>query len=512
MCGFFASNDPSISNDHYDKIKSRLSFRGPDFQSKLIKFKGWSLFHSRLSIIATPDTYNQPFSTPSGGMILFNGEILNYEDLSKKYCIANITSDTHLLSIIVEMPNFNPNDLEGFFSFVYIDNKGVLQKCMRDRFGVKPLSFYEKDKFISISSEASILSDIYHLDYSEEAINEYRVFRAPIFSESFFKGVRVVKPGTCHVSGKYFDSLDYVCENFGVFDELVEELEYKIKSSIKSRLVSDVPVGLLYSGGIDSNLIKSLSPVKFKSFTGGMENDYDTDHAKEIGDPNSKTHIIEKKLFLQKFKEMVKLRKEPLSVPNEVILSFLAEDWSMEGGKVLLSGEAADELFAGYDRIYFWALSQTKFETKEFLKHYAYLPLEQINDDIIEQTKDFFKKISFLSVFEQVRQFFIKIHLPILFRRLDFSLMYGGIEGREPLASTDLFVLSQMFKPKELFRESLGKMPLRKVMKIYSDENFAFRKKVGFPIDIKEITTGIKSNNRLDNYSSWVNLNLKEIR
>ena len=70
---------------------------------------------------------------------------------------------------------------------------------------------------------------------------------------------------------------------------------------------------------------------------------------------------------------MIELRKEPLSVPNEVILSFLAGEWSQRGGKVLLSGEAADELFAGYDRIYSWAFQKQEFDTKQFLEHYACL-------------------------------------------------------------------------------------------------------------------------------------------
>ena len=77
MCGFFVTNDSSISEEDFKIVDKRLSFRGPDFQSGLVKHCGWSLYHSRLSIIATNPKYSQPFFTPSGGVLVFNGEILN---------------------------------------------------------------------------------------------------------------------------------------------------------------------------------------------------------------------------------------------------------------------------------------------------------------------------------------------------------------------------------------------------------------------------------------------------
>ena len=128
-------------------------------------------------------------------------------------------------------------------------------------------------------------------------------------------------------------------------------------------------------------------------------------------------------------------------MPNEVILSVLADRWAHIGGKVLLSGEAADELFAGYDRVFYWALNAEKFDLRHFLKMYAYVDPQNISPRIFDELRHFFEQLNGLTPFEKVRQFFVKMHLPILFRRLDFSLMYSGIE-KGPLATLDMYKLT----------------------------------------------------------------------
>ena len=511
MCGFFISNDPNISDGQLTAINSRLSFRGPDYQSAIISHKGWSVYHARLSIIATDEKFSQPYLTKGGGVLVFNGEILNYRELAKTYNISDAVSDTQVLSELLERDSFDLNELEGFFAFVLINKSGKLINCVRDRFGVKPLVYYKFKDYIAISSEASILSDIYGLLYSNAALDEYRVFRSPIFSESYFQGVDSVLPGSCLIGGEYFNSLSFIPEVYGSLEALIPEVKQCISQSIHSRLVADVPVGLLYSGGIDSNLIKHSSDVKFKCFTGGFSGDYDLEFAKSTASSDSNFTVISNESFLARLEQMTALRKEPLSVPNEVVLSFLAESWREQGGRVLLSGEAADELFAGYERIYGWALNTTKFDVDTFLSFYAYTPVEIISKDIKDRLNDFFSSLDGLSPFEKVRQFFVKKHLPVLFRRLDFALMFAGIEGREPLASTEMYKLALKFDPRDLFSRSLGKFPLRSIASDLINDEFAFREKVGFPIDIKNIIFNNKAKDRFENYSVWSDYNLERI-
>lgn len=511
MCGFFASNSPSVNDSHFDTIRNRINFRGPDGESMLIQHHGWRIYHARLAIIAPDERYNQPYFNDDGSVILFNGEILNYRDLSYKYNIDINNSDTHVLSELLKNKLFDMNELEGFYAFIRIDKDGLLTHCARDRFGVKPLNYYkEGDRTISISSEASALSDIFDLPLSKKSLQEYNVFRAPIFQGSFYKNVECVKPGTCIIKGKFFDSLDYVTDDYDNIENTIENLDIAIKKSIDSRMISDVPVGLLYSGGIDSNLINHYSSVELNRYTGGFPGDYDMEFAKNS---TAKSNIIKvnRDEFIDRFNSMIEIRKEPLSVPNEIILSFLAGAWSKTGGKVLLSGEAADELFGGYDRIYSWAVSNEEFNVETFLSLYAYEELSKIDEEIIYDVRSFFETLENLSVFEKVRQFFIKIHLPILFRRLDFALMYSGVEGREPLASSMIFEVAMKANPKNLFKNDLGKFPLRYLISKKINKEFAFKPKVGFPIDLGDIFNGIKTKNRHENYNIWQKENLRRV-
>ncbi len=511
MCGFFATNSPEINQSHFEIIKRRINFRGPDGESPLVSHKEWKIYHARLAIIAPDERYNQPYFDNDGSVVLFNGEILNYKQLAKKYHIQNDDSDTHVLSQLLKIKAFNLNDLEGFFAFVRIDSNGELTHCARDKFGVKPLNVYKKDnKSITISSEASAISDLFELPYNQLALEEYAVFRAPIFQGSFFKNIESVKPGTCIINGVFFDSLDYVSDSYQPINQIIEDIDLAINDSIKSRMIADVPVGLLYSGGIDSNLINEYCPNQLTRYTGGFAGDYDVEYAKKSLNKINIVNVDNEK-FIKRFDEMVNLRKEPLSVPNEVILTFLAGEWSKNGGKVLLSGEAADELFGGYDRIYSWAIKAKKFDVGTFLSLYAYKEFKDINEPIVLRVRNFFDELGDISIFEMVRQFFIKIHLPVLFRRLDFALMFSGVEGREPLASSMMFKIAMNINPKDFFKNDLGKFPLRYIASRKINHEFAFKPKVGFPIDLGIIFNNKKTENRFENYNIWCSENLRRI-
>jgi asparagine synthase (glutamine-hydrolysing) len=511
MCGFFLSNSIQVNKQDLPKIRERVGFRGPDGESGLIDHCGWKLYHARLAIIAPDDKFNQPYMNESGSILVFNGEILNYKELSRKYSIQDNSSDTHVLSELLEIDSFKISELEGFFAFVLIDRFGKLKRCARDRFGVKPINYYEDSQGgITISSEASIISDIFDLGYDQDAINEYKVFRAPIFQGSFFKNINAITPGSCLVSGQFFDSIDFVSDKYASKEEIINDIESAIIKSIDSRMISDTPVGLLFSGGIDSNIINQYSRSEISRFTGGFKNDYDFEYARN-NPVESNLVRVSNDVFIERLNSMIKLRKEPLSVPNEVILSFLAQKWSEKGGKVLLSGEAADELFAGYDRIYNWALNKDKFNSKEFLDLYAYVEYSKIDKKIVEMTDNFFKEIQDLCVFEQVRQFFIKKHLPVLFRRLDFALMYSGVEGREPLASSFMFEVAMKCCPTDLFYKKLGKFPLRHLASKKLGDKFAYSPKVGFPIDLGLIFNNKTTSDKFSNYSLWIDENLRRL-
>ncbi|MFA0204162.1 asparagine synthetase B [Vibrio breoganii] len=503
MCGFFITNDPRIDETYENIIEETLRFRGPDCSSGLIAFSnGWSAYHSRLSIIDLSSGVNQPVYEEHGGLLVFNGEILNYKSLGYKYFNKEYFSDTLLLSDLLVTKQLNFLELDGFFSFVYVNSEGKLEKAARDPFGVKPLFYYENNGYFSFSSEPSTLKEIYKLDVNQLAISEYKAIRAPIFSNTFFCGVEIVEPGSCLVNGTYFDCKDYLKENYSEVN--IDLVKGKILDGINSRVVSDAPVGLLLSRGIDSHLLKNLSQIE-RYYSIGFKGDGDYEYLAEQEYENLKLISVKPEEYRKDFEFLLSLRKEPMSVPNEVLLYRVAKEAKNEGIKVLLSGEGADEFFAGYDRVFQWGKNEINFNLKDFLRLYCYsMPEEE--GHVYKEFKRLFEQVAEMSCFEQVRWFFVRYHMPILFRRLDFALMAAGVEGREPLANIHTFMVSISLSPDDLMGEKLGKLPLRELIEPYEGSNFAYEDKIGFPVDLTKI---FKNTKNLNSYELWFEKNLE---
>jgi len=502
MCGLFISNNSSLDKESFLTIEECLKFRGPDASSGLVRSNGWHVYHSRLSIIDINSGVNQPVIDNDGGLLVFNGEILNYKELGLAYFNCNYTSDSKLLSDLLAAKLMNPNELDGFFSFVYIDKKGVLQNACRDRFGVKPLFYYDDGSSISFSSEPKVFKKLFNTAVNKDAIEEYYATRAPIFSGSFFTDVKSVEPGCCQVSGKYFECKDYLMGDYEVISS--QKLEEAFKKAISTRIISDAPVGLLLSRGIDSNLLKSLGNFE-RCYTVGFSGDKDIEYLKAAHIGGLK--IVECKVndYVESFEYLLRLRGEPMSVPNEVLLFIVSMTAAKDGVKVLLSGEGADEFFGGYDRIFNWAVNASTFELDQFLNLYCY-KVPRKDSALYKKFKELFEHTGLDSVFEMVRWFFIRYHMPILFRRLDFALMAAGIEGREPIANHHIFKLAMKYSKEELMKKELGKYPLRRIISEYLGNDFAFEGKVGFPVDLTKV---FKNPDNLSSYDLWFQENLK---
>ncbi|MCL0005229.1 asparagine synthetase B, partial [Providencia rettgeri] len=353
MCGFFITNHPSINKKEHEFIlENTLRFRGPDGASGLIQNGKWMAYHSRLSIIDLNSGVNQPVKDTSGGMLVFNGEILNYEALGHKYFQKKFESDTTLLSELIKNKLLSIPELDGFFSFVYINNQNEIEYAARDRFGVKPLFYYKNGEYLAFSSEPNTLKTLFNLSINQDSIDEYKATRSPIFSGSYFEGVQQVNPGQCLITGYYFDASKHL--NGEYKDISKSELLAAITKGVNSRKISDAPIGLLLSKGIDSNLLKSIGGIKH-CYSIGFEGDADIEYLQSKSIENLKIVTCTPSEYLNDFNYLLKLRGEPLSVPNEVLLYQISKEAAKDGVKVLLSGEGADEFFAGYDRIFKWA-------------------------------------------------------------------------------------------------------------------------------------------------------------
>ncbi len=501
MCGFFISQHPEVTQKHFDLIEDSLRFRGPDFSSGVIEVNGWYAYHARLSIIDLSSRANQPYIGSRKGVLVFNGEILNYKDLGERLLNRRYESDTELLCDLIEREQLDLSQLDGFFSFVYISATGELRYACRDRFGVKPLYYYKDSKGIAFSSEPSLLAKIFNLKVNHLAVEEYLAVRAPIFSGSFFSDINSIEPGSCLINGSYFDILN----SFSFYEPVsLDRLLEAFKKGISSRMVSDAKVGLLLSRGVDSNLIHSLGNFD-KIYSIGFSGDDDISYLKSQKIDNLTIYECTPEEYKDSFDYLLKLRGEPMSVPNEVLLYKISAIAAKDGVKVLLSGEGADEFFAGYDRIFNWAAEQKIMCLDTFLKHYCYC-IPDKKSSVYFKFEQLFERVKHLSVFEQVRYFFIRFHMPVLFRRLDFSLMAAGVEGREPIANDHIFKLAMLLNKKDLLNGKIGKIPLRELVSKFKGKSFAYEKKVGFPVDLRTV---FENPNNLTSYELWFEKNLE---
>jgi asparagine synthase (glutamine-hydrolysing) len=198
---------------------------------------------------------------------------------------------------------------------------------------------------------------------------------------------------------------------------------------------------------------------------------------------------------------MAVIRREPLSVPNEVLLYRLGKEIKKET-KVVLCGEGADELFFGYDRIFRWASSQTAFDLQQFDQHYSYSKGADL--EILEYALEPFTK-AYKSPLLITSAFFQIAHLHGLLRRLDSSTMLASIEAREPFV--DYRLIERMFGVGADYKMQGGvvKAPLKRIFAEQLPSAIVTRPKIGFPVPLERI---FKAKDSSAGFEAWFNFNL----
>jgi asparagine synthase (glutamine-hydrolysing) len=379
MCGILGQ-----INFKYQKIdKSKFSIalelqkhRGPD-DSDIYLENNFVFGHRRLSIIDLDSHAKQPMVSNCGNyIVVFNGEIYNYQEIKKELLEKNYSfhtsSDTEVL-----LNSFIENGIDciqqfiGMFAFSIYDKTKDEFYIVRDRLGIKPL-YYTKDddRFIFSSEIKSILSlDQKEKKINKDAISSYMSFRYPILNDTFFEGISSLAPA--HYIRIKDTKVEFI-EYWSVVDKFKEQENDKgeeyyidktkelLESAVKYRMISDVPFGAFLSGGVDSSIITALmaknSSDQIKTFTIGFNEEgfnefyyanlvasqYNTDH-KEI--------ILSGKDYIATMQSLIAFKDAPLSVPNEVPLYLMSKELK-KYITVVLSGEGADEIFGGYGRIF----------------------------------------------------------------------------------------------------------------------------------------------------------------
>ena len=376
MCGIAGKLhwQPLFKNNNVKRMSERLVHRGPDEIGSL-ELDNISLGFTRLSILDLSKKASQPMSTSDNRFhITFNGEIYNFKELRKELKDKNYKfksrSDTEVvLYSYVEWGTKCLKLFNGMFALAIWDSKNKMLFLARDRFGQKPIYYHSNNKkeFI-FASELSALTvdETVPKNISMEAINCYLAIGYILSPMTFYEDIYKLEPGTYLlvsnngnkiIKNKYWDyAFSFRSKTREKKSDIAKHLEYLLEKSVKRRLVSDVPVGAFLSGGIDSasivSMMKKHYSEKLHTFSVGFnEKSYneipDAEKVSKWFDTIHHSYLSDLGGELDPTNIAIDSFDEPFS-DTSLIPTFEVSRLASQYVKVVLSGDGADELFAGY--------------------------------------------------------------------------------------------------------------------------------------------------------------------
>jgi asparagine synthase (glutamine-hydrolysing) len=374
MCGIngiLKFSQEKVDQNQLLKMRDSLEHRGPDDAGFFVQ-DNVGMGHRRLSIIDTSASGHQPFISENKRYILvFNGEIYNYKSFYSEIKAKGVTiktgSDTEVLMLLFELYGMKfLNRLHGMFAFAIWDTVDKNLILARDRMGVKPLyyAFYQNAIYFASEQKALFTAGI-PLEISENGLDEYFFNRFVAGENSLYNRVKKLLPGhymvlenNGYTTFKKWWNLKSEIENYSLIKNPKEWFEEIFFDSVKLRMVSDVPVGVLLSGGLDScSILSSLYHQDFKNINTfnigfGEEEHNESYLAKKITEEyhyNFSTTQLDNESLYQNLLESTYYQDEPIMHMNEPHLLSVSK-MAKPKVKVLLSGEGADELMGGYVR------------------------------------------------------------------------------------------------------------------------------------------------------------------
>lgn len=407
MCGIsgiIKKNGLSCEADRIQKMIDSLIHRGPDAGNSLVE-GSHGFGHRRLSILDLSESGNQPYISPCGEYVLvFNGEIFNfqsfYPELEAKGFQFRSTSDTEvLLYLLMEYGLAVLKRLNGFFAFIFWDKKSGKSWIVRDRFGVKPLFYAQnKEELLFASEPKALFAAGVKKKIREEKIAELFFYRYVSGSDTIFQNVFRLLPGHYMELSDGADAVNFV-RWFNLGEEArslsisnpLEWFEDKFHQSIRYRMISDVPVGTLLSGGLDSSsVLYAQYAQKFKSISAwnisfsNYQHD-ESSQARKLAEGygfDFHTHEFVKDELIDLVKDSIIQNDEPLMHLQDGHLLGIARK-AKEKVSVLLSGEGADEVLGGYVRY----KVHDKSWRYNFLQLLRYVPDRYLNQARLKKMK-----------------------------------------------------------------------------------------------------------------------------
>lgn len=378
MCGFAGyignvENREQVLTD----MMNTIVHRGPDSEGRYID-EDAALGFRRLSIIDLSEVGDQPLYNEDKSLVLvFNGEIYNYQELRKELVEAGhiFTSNTDSETLIHGFEEWGESlvdRLRGMYAFAIWDVKRKRLFAARDIFGIKPLYYAQMNQTLLFGSEIKSFLEHPKFDkiFNEDVLGNYLSFQFVPSNETFFKGVFCLQPGHyfTYEDGKleiirYFEP-NFTGDSTKSFEEVVDEIEHVMKESVEMHKISDVEVASYLSSGVDSSYLTFLGQVDHTFTVGFEEGKYsEIQDAKEFAESihmQNDAKVITPEEYWASLSDVQYYMDEPVADPAAVALYFLSKE-AAKKVKVVLSGEGSDELFGGYN-IYCEPLQHTGFD------------------------------------------------------------------------------------------------------------------------------------------------------
>lgn len=365
MCGFVGYiNKEKDKKDNIKKMADLIAHRGPDSEGYYTD-ENIALGFRRLSIIDLNNGSQPIYNEDKSKVIIFNGEIYNFEplreDLIKKGHTFTTKTDTEvILHGYEEYGEKILDKLRGMFAFVIYDKNTKELFAARDFYGIKPFYYAKMGNTFIFGSE--IKSFLIHPHFKKELnskmLEYYLTFQYSPGNETFFKNVYKLMPGhylkykNGKLEVKKYYEIKFKEDKTKTYDEWKKGIKKRLADSIKAHKISDVEVGSFLSSGVDSSFIAASSDVD-KTFTVGFNNEkyseisYAKDLSEKINTQNI-SKVITKEEYFKKLPNIIYYMDEPVADPSAIALYFVTE-LASENVKVSLSGEGADEIFGGYN-------------------------------------------------------------------------------------------------------------------------------------------------------------------
>lgn len=558
MCGIVGiirKNSKTVPED-IRVMADTLSHRGPDDYG-VCCHENWGIGHRRLSIIDLASGH-QPMVSENGNFcIVFNGEIYNYVELREELIARGYhfktKSDTEvIINAYQEWQENCLTKLRGMFAFSIVDLKQKKMFIARDYLGIKPVVFFYDKNTFAFASELQAIKAVKEFipEIDIQAIDQYLHLQYIPAPKTIYKNVYKLLPGhyitidfefNMSEQKSYYDFMFQPVSNL-TKAEFIDELDRVLRDSVEKHLVSDVDYGAFLSGGIDSSMIVNYmsqilnKPVK--TFSIGFENDSNSEleYAKYVSEVTHSEHHF--KVIggdaLKILPDLVQHYGEPFG-DSSAIPTYYVSELASDYVKMVLTGDGADEMFAGYPRYGSYlpsfsienqenvqsglkdkvaAIKRNLFGKRMFIpekmdknlgqwldcvtymqgsirhplwrkeyRNVVYAPLELFECE--------FKKTRGMSAINTAQYLDLKTYLPYdILTKVDIASMIHSLETRTPFVDVKVLEFALSIPDMLNWDKSeqygfQGKMLLKKILGKNYSESFLYRKKRGFSMPLQ---------------------------